>query len=236
MLTLITWEYILRVVVAGFCGALIGYERRSRHKEAGIRTHFIVAVGASLMMVISKYGFTDMGDWQNVSLDPSRVASQIVSGVGFLGAGTIFMNKQKVKGLTTAAGIWATAGVGMAVGAGMYVVGIGVTLLILLVQLIMHGRRIPVLGSRPHHLTVRLVNHTDPVENLLEVLEENEVYILKLISQTSEPTQSNSDIRDNHIRSDIELKLVIKFPASMKTSDILVLLHSQPDVRMINLE
>jgi len=105
----ITLEHILRVLIAGLGGAIIGYERSSRQKEAGIRTHFIVAVGSSLMMIISKYGFTDMGNWNNVSLDPSRVASQIVSGVGFLGAGTIFMNKQKVKGLTTAAGIWATA-------------------------------------------------------------------------------------------------------------------------------
>lgn len=236
MLTIVTLEHIFRVLIAGLCGVLIGYERRSRHKEAGIRTHFIVAVGASLMMVISKYGFTDMENWSNVSLDPSRVAAQIVSGVGFLGAGTIFMNKQKVKGLTTAAGIWATAGVGMAVGAGMYWLGIGVTLLILLVQFAMHGRGAPVLAARAHKLHVRLVNHTDPVENLLDVLEENEVHVIKLQSQTTEPTQNNSDIHDAHIQSEIELWMEIKFPASLKTSDILLILQSQPDVRMIQLE
>lgn len=121
-----------RILVAGTCGFAIGYERKNRAKGAGIRTHFIVAASAALMMIISIYGFGGVGD-------PSRMAAQIVSGVGFLGAGMIFVQKQTVTGLTTAAGIWATSGIGMAIGAGMYFVGIFTTVLLILAQLFMHS-------------------------------------------------------------------------------------------------
>jgi len=232
----ITLEHIFRVVIAGLCGAMIGYERRSRHKEAGIRTHFIVSVGAALMMVISKYGFMDMENWENVSLDPSRIAAQIVSGVGFLGAGTIFMNKQRIKGLTTAAGIWATAGVGMAVGAGMYAVGIGVAALILIIQFAMHGHSSPVMSSRSHKLTVHLINHTDPVENLLDVLEENSVHVESIQSRTDQATQNDTELHGPERVSEIELVLQIKFPAAMKVADVLLIVQAQPDVRGVRLE
>ena len=135
--------FFIRVVVAGICGIAIGYERKSRAKEAGIRTHCIVACAAALMMIVSKYGFFDLiqqGAFEGVEvkLDPSRIASCIVSGVGFLGAGMIFVQKQTIKGLTTAAGIWATAGIGMAIGSGLYLIGILVTALILFAQFILH--------------------------------------------------------------------------------------------------
>lgn len=99
--------YLARILLAGCCGALIGYERKNRQKEAGIRTHFIVAVGSSLLMILSKYGFFDMA----VQGDGSRIAAQVVSGVGFLGAGMIMIRRHNISGLTTAAGIWATSGV-----------------------------------------------------------------------------------------------------------------------------
>ena len=112
-------ELFLRVIVASVLGYMIGYERKNRDKSAGMRTHAIVALGAALMMVVSKYGFYDVE-----KVDSSRVAAQIVSGVGFLGAGVIFVRNNTVSGLTTAAGLWTTAGVGMAVGAGKYGIGV----------------------------------------------------------------------------------------------------------------
>ena len=131
--------FLLRIVVAGLCGVAIGFERKNRSKEAGVRTHFIVACAAALMMVVSKYGFMDLVNYHDaIKVDPSRVAAQIVSGIGFIGAGIIFIQKRTVTGLTTAAGIWATAGIGMAIGGGLYVVGIVATGLILLGQLILH--------------------------------------------------------------------------------------------------
>lgn len=131
-------EYILRMVIACTCGILIGWERKNRAKEAGLRTHCIVACGAALMMVVSKYGFYDVISEVNTSFDGTRIAAQIVSGIGFLGAGMIFVHKNTVTGLTTAAGVWTTAGIGMALGAGMYLVGIAATLIILMIQIILH--------------------------------------------------------------------------------------------------
>lgn len=119
---------LLLSVLLGFA---IGFERKLRFKEAGIRTHTIVCFGAALMMVISKYAFGDQAD-------AARVAAQIVSGVGFLGAGMIVYRQHEVKGLTTAAGVWATAGVGMACGGGLYLVAVGATALLILAQCVFH--------------------------------------------------------------------------------------------------
>lgn len=119
---------LLLSILLGFA---IGFERKLRFKEAGIRTHTIVCFGAALMMLISKYAFGS-------EADSARVAAQIVSGVGFLGAGMIVYKQHEVKGLTTAAGVWATAGVGMACGGGLYLVAVGAAGLMILVQCIFH--------------------------------------------------------------------------------------------------
>lgn len=171
-------EYLLRVLFAGICGALIGYERKSRMKEAGVRTHFVVAVGAALMMVISKYGFRDQAGWESLAFDPSRIAAQVVSGVGFLGAGMIFMQKQTVRGLTTAAGIWATAGIGMAIGAGLYEVGGGVTVLVLVAQKLLHGKRKWLSSPRTDTLVLRIANEPAAVDRILQVIGEKGVAVL----------------------------------------------------------
>ena len=131
-------QYVFRIILAGLCGLVIGYERKSRAKEAGIRTHFVVCCGAALIMIISKYGFSDAVGAGSRGADASRIAAQIVSGVGFLGAGIIFVQKRTVTGLTTAAGIWATSGIGMAIGTGMYSVGIFSTLIVLTGQIVLH--------------------------------------------------------------------------------------------------
>lgn len=126
------FDFSLRILVAGVMGSLIGLEREYRAKEAGYRTHFLVALGSALMMIVSQYGFDDVLKADLVRLDPSRIAAQVVSGIGFIGAGTIILQKQIVRGLTTAAGIWATAGIGLAIGAGMYAIGCVATVLVLL--------------------------------------------------------------------------------------------------------
>lgn len=125
-------DFVCRLFIAGLMGVLIGLEREYRAKEAGYRTHFLVALGSALMMIVSQYGFTNVLKTDLVHLDPSRLAAQVVSGIGFIGAGTIILlQKQVVRGLTTAAGVWATAGIGLAVGAGMYLLGIAATLMVL---------------------------------------------------------------------------------------------------------
>lgn len=126
------WDFVLRLFIAGVMGVLIGLEREYRAKEAGYRTHFLVALGSALIMTVSQYGFMDVLEADLVRLDPSRVAAQVVTGIGFIGAGTIILQKQIVRGLTTAAGIWATSGIGLAIGAGMYGVGVVATVLVLI--------------------------------------------------------------------------------------------------------
>ena len=125
-------DFVIRLLVAGILGAIIGLDREYRAKEAGYRTHFLVSLGSALIMIVSQYGFQEIIKESSVTLDPSRVAAQVVSGIGFIGAGTIIFQKQIVRGLTTAAGIWATAGIGLAVGAGMYTIGIAAMVLTLI--------------------------------------------------------------------------------------------------------
>ena len=127
-----TTEFILRLLLAGIMGAVIGLDREYRAKEAGYRTHFLVSLGSALIMIVSQHGFGEILDTPNVNLDPSRIASQVVTGIGFISAGTIILHKQIVRGLTTAAGIWATSGIGLAIGAGMYTLGISATILTLI--------------------------------------------------------------------------------------------------------
>jgi putative Mg2+ transporter-C (MgtC) family protein len=119
---------LLMSVLLGF---IIGFERKVRFKEAWIRTHTIVCVGSALMMIVSKYAFGSQAD-------TARVAAQIVTGVGFLGAGMIVYRKNEVRGLTTAAGVWATAGVGMACGGRLYIIAIGATIVIIVAQCLFH--------------------------------------------------------------------------------------------------
>lgn len=130
---IINLEFFIRIVLAGIAGIVIGFERKNRNKEAGIRTHSIVCMASALIMIVSKYGFEDLGKF-----DGSRIASQVISGIGFLGAGIIFVKNNAISGLTTAAGVWATAGIGLAFGAGMYMVGIAGTVLIVVIQILMH--------------------------------------------------------------------------------------------------
>ena len=136
-----TKELLIRLLLATLAGLLIGIERQTRSKSAGLRTHAIVSLGAALMMIVSQYGFAAVLGNANVNLDPSRIAAQIVSGISFLGAGMIIVRSPDINvigGLTTAAGIWTTAGVGMAIGAGLYEVGFAATFIIVVLQLAFH--------------------------------------------------------------------------------------------------
>lgn len=128
-----TSEFIIRIFVAAIFGGLIGLEREYRAKEAGFRTHFLVALGSSLFMILSQYGFdTPLGILPKTSFDPSRIASQVVTGIGFIGAGIIIFQKNVIRGLTTAAGLWVTSAIGLTCGAGLYILASATTVLVLL--------------------------------------------------------------------------------------------------------
>ena len=136
-------EFFIRIVLAAVLGALVGLERSKRQKEAGVRTHCIIACTSALFMILSKYAFVDLVSVNGLrGADPARIAAQVVSGISFLGAGVIFKNGNSIRGLTTAAGMWGTAAVGMAIGAGLYWVGLIETAVLVVIQIVFH--RFPV--------------------------------------------------------------------------------------------
>ena len=136
-------EFFIRIVLAAILGALVGLERSKRQKEAGVRTHCIIACTSALFMILSKYAFVDLVGVNGLrGADPARIAAQVVSGISFLGAGVIFKNGNSIRGLTTAAGMWGTAAVGMAIGAGMYWVGLIEAAVLVGIQIVLH--RFPV--------------------------------------------------------------------------------------------
>ncbi len=174
------FPYFLALVTAVICGAAIGVERTLRQKEAGIRTHTIVALGSALIMIVSKYGFFDIVNMQgiegNINLDGARLAAQVVTGISFLGAG-IIVYKGTVKGLTTAAGVWTTAGIGLAAGAGMYGIAIYTTLILLVVQIVIH-RVLPMENTSTTAVTMKLADDTEAIEKVIAIFLENDYTIL----------------------------------------------------------
>ena len=137
-------EFLIRLLLSAGLGALVGLERSKRQKEAGVRTHCIIACTSALFMILSKYAFVDVAVGVDGlrGADPARIAAQVVSGISFLGAGVIFKNGNSIRGLTTAAGMWGTAAIGMAVGAGMYWLGFSEAAILVAIQVILH--RFPV--------------------------------------------------------------------------------------------
>lgn len=178
------WHFIVRMLIAVVCGFVIGLERKSRSKEAGIRTHAIVCLAACLFMILSKYLasplFSDIAG-SGFTGDATRIASQVVTGIGFLGAGIIMYRRDVMHGLTTAAGVWATAAIGMALGAGFVVTGVCATAIIVILQLIFH---LPVKAFTTRHISVIRMTLWLEKDGLLnqitEVLGSNKITSYKL--------------------------------------------------------
>nr|WP_308920939.1 MgtC/SapB family protein [Janthinobacterium sp. J1-1] len=126
------WELVGRLAFSALLGSVIGYERERLAWVAGLRTHMLVCVGSTLIMIVSAYGFSEVLS-ERVTLDPSRMAAQVVSGIGFLGAGAILARGEIVRGLTTAASVWSVAGIGLAVGGGLYTPAVAATVIILII-------------------------------------------------------------------------------------------------------
>ena len=202
-------EFFGRLLLAGICGAVVGYERKRNMKEAGVRTHFIVSMAAALVMLVSKYGFMD-------------VAASVVSGVGFLGAGIIFVRKYTINGLTTAAGIWATSAIGMAIGGGMYAVGIMGTLIILLAQVFLHRRWGFLHIPATEQFRVVILNTEESVSEVRGILEKRNIEILNIKMEVSETGY-------------LTLDMITKLPAGFKPSEILEMFHGKQSVKSVDL-
>ncbi|MBQ3095964.1 MAG: MgtC/SapB family protein [Clostridia bacterium] len=215
---------VLRLAVACLCGGAIGIERTLRQKDAGFRTHVIVALGAALMMVISKYGFVDVVG-NGITSDAGRIASNIVTGISFLCAGMI-VKGATIKGLTTAAGIWVTSAVGMAIGCGMYLTGVLATILVIVVQIVFHtfliGYDKVLANDNTAELLVRIKNSPEAVAHLREQLAERRIEIVS--------TKINAD-------ADIYLNLAMNVrmhdPAGLEK--VVAILQENEDIQAISL-
>ncbi len=209
-------ELLLRIVAAGICGAIIGLERSKRLKEAGLRTHCVVAVAAALIMVLSKHGFPEAAIG-----DPARLAAQIVSGIGFLGAGVIFKNGNVVRGITTAAGIWAVAAIGMAFGAGMYIVGTFTTFFMIIIQIVLH--KFPV-GNDAHNTNeIKIV--------MLDTPESRQIMKSKFKSEWGLVVGAKV-YRENDRRM---LQLTVKATSTMTPEKLLKLLDDYPEILSVSM-
>ena len=153
---------VVRLLLASVCGFAIGIERTNRLKDAGMRTHLIVCMGAALMMLVSKYGFFDVSTL-------TEFFKAVVAGIGFLGAGIIFERNRSVTGLTTAAGIWTTAGIGMAMGAGMYLIAVAGTMILITAQSLLHNEHI--IGGGLMFLVLRIDGRSGTVSQTVQKIQ-----------------------------------------------------------------
>lgn len=213
---LLNFEFFIRIILAALMGVIIGFERKNRNKEAGIRTHSIVCLASALIMIVSKYGFEDMGRF-----DGSRIASQVISGIGFLGAGIIFVKNNAISGLTTAAGVWATAGIGLAMGSGMYIVAITGTLLIVIVQIIMHKDTF--LSKEPINITYE-VSIESSFETIRGIRRNLESIGLEVVN-----------IEINKRRTTVNVKFYALMPVDFERQELEAPLFNDSRVRKIQL-
>lgn len=212
--------FLVKLAAAGLCGAVIGYERKNRLKEAGIRTHMLVAIGSALIMLISQYGFVDLIKANGYNFDPARIAAQIVTGIGFLGAGTIFVKKQSINGLTTAAGIWATAGIGMAMAAGMYIAGAIATVLVFIVQVLLHRNFKMLKLPLTKQVAIRADCKSNAIAYIRKKFDEYKIEIVEL----------KADKAENGL---MDIELYLKMPAGFKVSTLLDMLTDNDDIKLI---
>lgn len=183
------WKQVGELGLALVLSAVVGLERECRQKSAGLRTYTLVGVGSALFVLISKYGFMDVISSGRIVLDPSRVAAQIVSGVGFLGGGIIFVRRDAVRGLTTAAGVWVTAAIGTATGAGLPVLAAVTTVIYLVVAVVFPGiaRRLPHVGTPDSVVRVRYPDGRGLLRDILHLATERGFTIGDLATQRAGP-------------------------------------------------
>ncbi|MBS1749353.1 MAG: MgtC/SapB family protein [Bacteroidetes bacterium] len=219
---MLSWsEILIRLSLASLFGALIGLERQRKDWAAGMRTHMMVCVGSCLIMIVSTFGFSDILGADHVVLDPSRIAAQVISGIGFIGAGTILLLKQgTIRGLTTASGLWTVAAIGLATGSGLYFAA-GATTVIALIILWALQPLEQAYSQKFKQKTLRIVTK----------LNVNNTAILKILLD-------NTDLKIHTLsveRDDEESVFQLKFDSTdlTKIEDVIVELKKNPSIMEI---
>lgn len=191
----------LRILVSLVLGGLIGLEREWHNHAAGFRTHMLVCVGSTMIMLLSIYGFGDFAYEYNVRMDPARLAAQVVSGIGFLGAGAIIRNGSSISGLTTAASIWVVAAIGLCVGAGFFFVASLVTVLVIIILLLLNKFERSFHNKRSQNeVFVRIANTEGGVARIVELLEKEGLHIVQMSLEAPNDDQENEGIRTLRIK------------------------------------
>ena len=202
---------VTRLLVALLLSGIIGFEREWNNHSAGFRTHILVGVGACLMMQLSLFGFIDFLErYDNMRFDPARIPSYVISGIGFLGAGTIIVYGGTIRGLTTAASIWAVAGIGLVVGAGMYGPAIVATFIILLSLVVLNNLEKLLPSQRKYTMLEIVVEPNIKVHQLIEATETFEVKILAVEVEKMERDLRKIFIKMKNIKSDELIMLLEK--------------------------
>jgi putative Mg2+ transporter-C (MgtC) family protein len=185
-------QIVLRLVLAAVLGGLVGVERERLEWAAGMRTHALVSLGSALFMVVSIFGFSDILTEQHVILDPSRVAAQVASGIGFIGAGTIILRREIVKGLTTAASIWAVAAVGLAVGGGMFVASVAATVLALAILVLAKSVKTRLFPNRKARFVTLVIDQNTSLAQLKSEIEATNLQLDRIVVRSG-PTQDQDN-------------------------------------------
>ncbi|WP_211749944.1 MgtC/SapB family protein [Paenibacillus sp. Marseille-Q4541] len=227
-------DILIRLLIAMTLGGLIGVERERSNHAAGFRTHILVCLGSALIMILSAYGFSDFVNEANVRMDPARLAAAVITGVGFLGAGTILFTGKSITGLTTAASIWVVAAIGLAVGAGFYFAAIVSTVLVLLNLWVFNKvERRYLKANKLHVITLSAVSSPALVEKISRFMEEEKIVIRKM-------TVNDLDINTSSYRSEIErhveVSLHVLVPSSFNTVSLVTSLQEWHQFRSISVE
>ena len=217
---MVTWqEIILRLFLAAILGGAVGIDRQRYEWSAGLRTHMLVCLGSALIMIVSAYGFADVQQQEHITLDPSRIAAQVVSGIGFLGAGTIlFLKHEVVKGLTTAAGLWTVAGIGLAIGGGLYFAAAATTILVLIILILIkpYKRRL-IAERRQTEIQLKLERDKISLSQLDDILSTSNIAYNHLkFFNANEDNVYAVEIRINRTMS---YKTVLNFIESLKDTN-----------------
>lgn len=217
------FHYLIHLAMAFVLSMAIGIEREINQKSAGLRTHMLVGVGSALFMIISKYGFNDISGEPGYSLDGSRIAAQVVSGIGFLGAGLIFVRRDLVRGLTTAASVWLVAAVGMAAGSGMFVIAPAAVLLYLFIVAGVPplSKRLPKARSAAHSVKIRYVDGRGILREIIKAVADHGLAVNNL--------SMKADLFGETILDEKSQDIILRLTGSPKAMEAAVVTIDQID-------
>lgn len=208
------WQILLRMGLALLLGALIGFEREQSNHAAGLRTNSLVCLGSCLLMLLSEYGFAAFVNEANVRLDPARLAAQVITGIGFLGAGTILFTGKSITGLTTAASLWVVSAIGLAVGAGFIFAAVSATIMVLIILWLMNKlEKKYIAGKKEHHLSILADERSTLFQAISALMLEKEITIRKITLHE----YGDRDMEEPQVM----LKLNVSFP---KSGNLIVIL------------